>query len=160
MRYLLIDRIERFERRRRLVAVKNVTASEDFFADHFIGQPVMPGALLIESLAQAGTALLEISDDIQRKALLILVERAKFRVLVRPGDHLLLNVMIESWTGDLARVDGSITVKDRPVAEAKLVFALRSVEEFYPASVRGFVEMAYHNLLMNAITVTEGTENP
>jgi 3-hydroxyacyl-[acyl-carrier-protein] dehydratase len=63
MRYLMIDRVERIERGRRLTAVKNVSLSEDYFREHFIGSPVMPGALLIESLAQAATALLEISRE-------------------------------------------------------------------------------------------------
>ena len=87
MRYLLIDRIQRLEFNKRILAIKNVALSEDIYSDHFFGFPVMPGALLIESVAQAGTALLEVSANYKKKALLIIVEQAKFRSLVQPGDQ-------------------------------------------------------------------------
>ncbi len=85
MRYLLIDRIQQVEFEKQLLAIKNVALSEDVYSEHFFGFPVMPGALLIECLAQAGTALLEISSDFKKKALLVMVEHAKFRRFVHPG---------------------------------------------------------------------------
>lgn len=155
MRYLMIDRVERVERRRRITAVKNLSLSEDFFADHFVGTPVMPGALLIESLAQATTALLEISDDHRHKALLIMVERAKFRALVRPPDQLRIEVEIVSWDGDVARVDGTISCRDRVVADARLVFNMADAEQFYPGAVRAVVDIGYRTLLRDAVIVPE-----
>ncbi len=150
MRYLLIDRIERLEINKQITAIKNVTMSEDVFSEHFIGNPVMPGALLIESLAQAGTALLEVSVDMKKKALLVMVVRAKFRALVRPGDQLRVTVTLLSQDNDMAETDGTIHVGDRLVADARLVFALQDVEKFYPKELRSFVGTGYDILLRDA----------
>jgi 3-hydroxyacyl-[acyl-carrier-protein] dehydratase len=151
MRYILIDRIERFDHSRRLRAVKTISRSEDFFADHFPGQPVMPGALLIESMAQAGTALLELSHDLRIKALLIMVERAKFKAPVRPGDALAVDVRVESNEESLARLRGTITVHGRVVADALLTFSINDVEPFYPDAIRPLVHMAYEDLTRDMI---------
>ena len=77
MRYLLIDRIEFLKVNDNIRAVKCITLSEDVFSDHFFGYPVFPGALLVEVIAQAGTALLEYSSDFQKKALLVMVDQTK-----------------------------------------------------------------------------------
>lgn len=90
MRYLLIDKIKIMECNKKITAVKNVALSEDVFFDHFAGYPVMPGALQIEAVAQAATALPEVSSDFKSKALLNIVDKAKFRRLVKPGDQLLI----------------------------------------------------------------------
>jgi 3-hydroxyacyl-[acyl-carrier-protein] dehydratase len=150
MRYFLIDRIERLEINTQITAVKNVTLSEDVFSDHFIGSPVMPGALLIETLAQAGTALLEISVDLKKKALLVMVMRAKFRAIVRPGDQLRVTVTLRSRDNDLAETDCAIHVGDRLVADARLVFSLQDVEQFYSDKVRQIIEAGYDMLLRDA----------
>ena len=150
MRYLLIDRIERLEINKRIIAIKNVAMSEDVFSEHFIGSPVMPGALLIESLAQAGTALLEVPGDVKRKALLVMVVRAKFRALVRPGDQLRVTVTLLSRDNDMAETDGTIHVGDRLVADARLVFALQDVEKFYSKEIRSIIEAGYNILLRDA----------
>ena len=151
MRYILIDRIERFDHSHRLRAVKNISRSEDFFADHFPGQPVMPGALLIETMAQAGTALLELSRDLRIKALLIMVERAKFKAPVRPGDVLTVDVRVESNEESLARLRCSISAKGRVVADALLTFSINDVEPFYPDAVRPLVHLAYEDLTRDMI---------
>jgi 3-hydroxyacyl-[acyl-carrier-protein] dehydratase len=101
MRYLLIDRIQRLECNKEVVAIKNVSLSEDIYADHFFGSLVMPGALLIESLAQAGTALLEVSANYGKKALLVMVDRAKFRCLIRPGDQLSVTCAVQIFNHEL-----------------------------------------------------------
>lgn len=162
MRYVLIDRIERLEIGKHIVAIKNVTLSEDVFTEHFVGYPVMPGALLIESLAQAGTALLEVSDgmagkehatvpaNITKKALLIMVLRAKFKALVRPGDQLRIGVTLLSRDNDTAETDGTIRSGERLVAEAKLVFAVQDVAKFYPEHIKQLVETGYDVLLRDA----------
>lgn len=165
MRYVLIDRIERLEIDRQIVAIKNVALSEDVFSEHFVGCPIMPGALLIESLAQAGTALLEVSLDsrkavhskvsvsVTKKALLVMVIRAKFRSLVRPGDQLRVSAKLISRGNDLAETDGIIHVGDRLVADARLVFALQDAENFYPGNVRQIVEAGYNVLLQDATII-------
>ncbi|HEX6790385.1 MAG TPA: 3-hydroxyacyl-ACP dehydratase FabZ family protein [Candidatus Krumholzibacteria bacterium] len=151
MRYILIDRIERIDHSRRLRAVKTVSRSEDFFADHFPGQPVMPGALLIECMAQAGTMLLEISRDLGVKALLVMVERAKFRAPVRPGDTLSIDVLVESSEEALARLRCTALVQGRVVADAVLTFSINDVEPFYPEAIRKLVHIGYADLMRDTI---------
>jgi 3-hydroxyacyl-[acyl-carrier-protein] dehydratase len=153
MRYLLIDRIERLECNKEIVAIKNVALSEDVYADHFFGSPVMPGALLIESMAQAGTALLEVSASFKKKALLIMVERAKFRCLVRPGDQLLVRATIRSLENDHARIDGEIRTSSRVVMDSQLTFGLKDADEFYTPRIKFLVEAHYDVWLKGATLV-------
>ncbi|MEZ4821440.1 MAG: hypothetical protein R2942_03125 [Ignavibacteria bacterium] len=91
MRYLFIDKIKSIECNKSITAIKNVSLSEDVFTDHFMGYPVMPGALQIETVAQVATALLEVSSDFSFKAILSIVEKIKFRKLIRPGDQLIVS---------------------------------------------------------------------
>jgi len=150
MRYLLIDKIRKIECNKLLTATKNVALSEDVFVDHFVGFPVMPGALLIESVAQAATALLEISANFKVKALLTIVEKAKFRELVKPGDQLLINVNLISMQDESALLEGVITMNDKPVMEGRFVFVLKHVDVFYPPKTRAFIESVYNYWLEGA----------
>ena len=143
MRYLLIDRIEYLEVNKSIRALKSVALSEDVFHDHFFGYPVMPGALLIESLAQAGTALLEYSADFKKKALLVMVGEAKFRKMVRPGDQLSVNGTLLSVSERSAQMDGEIRVAEKLVMNARLTFALDDADRFYPIKMRQFMETIY-----------------
>ena len=143
MRYLLIDRVLRLERNRSIRAIKNVSLSEDVYADHFLGFPVMPGALMIEVVAQTGTVLLEVSEDFQRKALLAMVDRAKFRSIVRPGDQLLVEATLSSVNEDVAQIAAEIRVGETVVMDGRLVFSLRPSEQFYPQKTRHLVETVY-----------------
>ena len=143
MRYLLIDRIEYLEVNKFIRAVKSVALSEDVFHDHFFGYPVMPGALLIESLAQAGTALLEYSAKFKKKALLVMVDQAKFRKMVRPGDQLSVRGTIVSINQRSARMDGEIRITDNLVMNARLTFALDDADRFYPIKTRRLMETIY-----------------
>ena len=159
MRYLLIDRILRLEVGKRLVAVKNISLSEDFFTYHFVGSPVMPGALLIESMAQAATALLELSSDMRKKALLVMVDSAKFRTLLRPGDQLQITVTVASRDNDLVRTSASVKLGDLAAADAFLVFAMKDAEEFYPSRIRDWVDVMYEGWLRGA-EVIRGPDTP
>lgn len=143
MRYLLIDRVLRLERYKSVLAIKNVSLSEDVYTDHFLGFPVMPGALMIEAAAQAGTALLEVSLDFEKKALLAMVERAKFRSMVRPGDQILIDVKLSSATEEVAQIIAELHVGDTLVMDAKLILTLQPPEQFYPQKTRHLVETAY-----------------
>lgn len=150
MRYLLIDRIQQLERNKQIQAIKCVALSEDVFTEHFFGSPAMPGALLIECLAQAGTALLEVSTNLRRKALLVMVNEAKFRRLVRPGDQLSIALNIISSNDNSALMDGTIHIVDQLVMTAKITFALEEVEQYYPQKVRHLVETVYNVWLKDA----------
>src|ERR1700753_570474 len=88
--FLLIDRVVEIERKKRIVALKNVTINEPYFQGHFPSYPIMPGVLAVESIAQAGGALLltEIPDRDDKLMVFTGIERAKFRRPVVPGDQL------------------------------------------------------------------------
>ncbi len=143
MRYLLIDKIKTLEYNKKITATKNVSLSEDVFTDHFAGYPVMPGALQIEAVAQAATALLEVSSGFKVKALLTIVEKVKFRKLVKPGDQLLINVNIISMQDESALLEGIVTVNDSKVMDGRFVFTVKNAEIFYPLKTRVLIESVY-----------------
>ncbi|GMA43922.1 3-hydroxyacyl-[acyl-carrier-protein] dehydratase FabZ [Tetragenococcus halophilus subsp. halophilus DSM 20339] len=110
---LLIDRIEELEEGERIVAKKNVTVNEPFFQGHFPHEPVMPGVLIIEAMAQAGAvSLLSLEQFRGKTAYFGGIDKAKFRKKVTPGDTLMLEVellKVKSSAGvgkGVARVDG------------------------------------------------------
>lgn len=123
---LLIDRIVEFEPQRRIVAIKNVTANEPFFAGHFPGQPIMPGVLIIEAMAQAGGLLL-LHEIPERETKLIVftgIEKARFRKPVLPGDQLRLEIEVLQWRRTAGRMASRAMVGDKLVAEAVLSCAV------------------------------------
>jgi 3-hydroxyacyl-[acyl-carrier-protein] dehydratase len=150
MKYLLIDRIIKVVCNKELTAVKCVGLTEDYFSEHFPGYPVMPGALQIESIAQAATALIEISCDYKHKAILLMVEKAKFRKIVQPGEQLNIFVEIKLKKTDSVLIEGSITSGDRRVMECRMIMGLGNVDVFYPLKTRNLIETLYDQWLINA----------
>ena len=118
--FLLIDRVIDLVRMKRIVAIKNVTINEPFFAGHFPNMPIMPGVLIVEAVAQAGGALLltEIPDREHKLMVFTGIEKARFRRPVVPGDQLRIEVEVKAWRGDAVRMQGIAYVEDKKVAEA------------------------------------------
>lgn len=118
--FLLIDRVLEIKRTERIVAIKNVTINEPFFAGHFPGTPVMPGVLIVEAMAQAGGVLLLTEVESRDSKLLLFtgIERAKFRRPVVPGDQLRIEVNVTAWRGNAGRMEGMAYVGDKRAAEA------------------------------------------
>lgn len=118
--FLLIDRIVELERMKRIVALKNVSMDEPFFQGHFPGFPIMPGALIVEAIAQAGGVLLlpEVPDRDSMLMVFTGIERAKFRRPVVPGDQLRLEVQVLNWKPRATRLEGKGYVEGKLACEA------------------------------------------
>jgi UDP-N-acetylglucosamine acyltransferase len=124
---VLVDAITEHDPGHRILAVKNVTVSEEFFQGHFPGTPLMPGVLMIESLAQVAMLLLAGGQDgIETcgRAWLRGVDNAKFRRQVVPGDRLVLEVTMGRRRGAIVRAAAVASVEGNVVAEAQLVMAV------------------------------------
>jgi 3-hydroxyacyl-[acyl-carrier-protein] dehydratase len=121
--FLLVDAIEEMERWKRIVGIKNVTINEAFFQGHFPGQPIMPGVLIIESMAQTGGLLLlqEVPDREKKLVYFVAIDNARFRRPVVPGDQLKIEVKVIAWRGDFCKIEGRASVSGELAAEATLM---------------------------------------
>jgi 3-hydroxyacyl-[acyl-carrier-protein] dehydratase len=124
--FLLIDRIIEIERKKRIVSLKNVTINEPFFQGHFPGYPIMPGARVVEAIAQTGGVLLmpEVQDRDEKLMVFTGIERAKFRRPVVPGDQLRIEVTVLNWKPRVAKMEGRATVDGKLACEATVMCAL------------------------------------
>ncbi|MBV4419591.1 3-hydroxyacyl-ACP dehydratase FabZ [Clostridium tyrobutyricum] len=123
--FLLIDKVDYMEPGKKVVAYKNVTGNEYFFQGHFPEEPVMPGVLIVESLAQAGAAAILTKDEFKGKiAFFGGINKAKFRRKVVPGDTLRLEVEIMKIKGPAGIGKGIAYVGDKKAAEAELMFMI------------------------------------
>lgn len=123
--FLLIDRIEELVVGEKVIAKKNVTINEPFFQGHFPEEPVMPGVLIVEAMAQAGAvALLSLPELKGKTAYFGGIDKAKFRRKVVPGDTLYLEVEIVKVKGHAGVGKGIAYVDDKKVAEAELTFMM------------------------------------
>ncbi len=121
--FLLIDRIEALEPGKAVTAIKNVTYNEPFFAGHFPSEPVMPGVLIVEAMAQAGAVgILSMEEHKGHVAYLGAVDKAKFRAKVVPGDILRLEVVITKLRGAAGIGQGTAYVGEKKVCEAEITF--------------------------------------
>jgi len=127
--FLLIDRAEEYRPGESIVGIKCVTFNEEFFQGHFPGNPVMPGVLVIEALAQTGAVLMSktLDVDVEGKAIMFMsIDEARFRQPVRPGDVLKLHVEVLKTRGDIYKFKGRALVGGKVVAQAE--FAAMVVE--------------------------------
>ena len=124
--FLLVDRILEIEGDKRIVGLKNVTINEPFFQGHFPGAPVMPGVLIIESMAQvAGVMIYRDMPDKERKLIYFTsIENAKFRRPVLPGDQLRIEMQLLNRRSNFGKMNGLATVEGKVAAEATVTFAI------------------------------------
>ncbi len=122
--FLLVDRIIELEPEKRIVGLKNVTVNEPFFQGHFPNAPVMPGVLIIESMAQVAGVL--IYRDLPGKKLIYFtgIENAKFRRPVIPGDQLIIEMELLRRMNHFGKMAGKATVDGKLAAEAVVQFAI------------------------------------
>ena len=127
---LLVDRIlEISEDNMKCKGLKNVTINEPFFQGHYPGIPIMPGVLIMESMAQVGAALLMTNPKLVGKIPLIgAIENAKFRQIVQPGDQLIHEVEILWVKGNVGKMKGFATVNGKVVAEMVMLFKMADRE--------------------------------
>ncbi len=123
--FLLIDRVVEIDPGQRLVAIRNVTANEPQFTGHFPGRPIMPGVLLIESLAQAGAvAVLSTEENRGKLVLFAGIDECRFRRIVIPGDTLRLEITVEKLGRVSGRARAVATVEGEVAVEALLSFIM------------------------------------
>lgn len=122
---LLVDRILEIEEGKKVVAIKNVTMNEAFFQGHFPDEPVMPGVLIMEALAQAGAVAILSMDEYKGKIPLFgAIDKCKFRGKVVPGDQLRLEMEIVKLKKVAGIGKAAAYVRDKKVAEGELTFII------------------------------------
>jgi 3-hydroxyacyl-[acyl-carrier-protein] dehydratase len=128
MRYFLLDKITSFVPHERATGVKCVTLTDEVLHDHFPDHPILPGALIIEAMAQLAGFLLESGRaDAPARAILAQIEKAKFHAPVGPGDQLKLEVTLAQRLDAAAQVEAEAYVGEALVARARLTFVLRAI---------------------------------
>src|SRR5262245_39723918 len=123
MRWIWIDRFLDFHSGQSARAVKNLSLAEDYFADHFPGYPVMPGALMLDGLAQTGGILVGEANDFREKVVLAKVPHARFHRDVLAGEQIVYEVEMVHLRPEGAAVKGRVLVGTEVVVEAEIFFA-------------------------------------
>ena len=126
--FLLVDRIIAMEPNVSITGIKNVTINEPFFQGHFPGQPIMPGVLIIEAMAQVGGVLAFSTGTDAKSVFFMSIEKAKFRKPVVPGDQMKMELRVIQQRGNVWKLSGVAKVDDKVVAEADLTAMLTKQE--------------------------------
>lgn len=123
--FLMIDEVEEYTPGESAIGYKNVDESEWYFKGHFPGNPIMPGVLIAESLAQTGAiAILSMEENKGKNALFGGIDKMKFKKMVLPGDKLKLEVKIIKRKGPIGVGEAVATVNEKVVAKGELTFAI------------------------------------
>ena len=122
--FIMVDRILEYEQGKHITGLKNVTVNEPFFQGHFPGEPVMPGVLILEGMAQVGALLAykSIPGSIGNKLVYFAgIDKVRFRKVVRPGDQVIFKLELIKMKAKLSKMSGKAYVDDQLVAEADLM---------------------------------------
>ena len=123
--FLMIDKVEELNPGESCIAYKNVCINEPHFRGHFPGQPIMPGVLIVEALAQTGAvAILSLPENKGKNALFGGIDRLRFKKQVVPGDTLKLEVKIIKQKGPVGVGEATATVDGKIAAKGELTFAI------------------------------------
>ncbi len=167
MRYHLIDRILEIEPHRRIVAVKSLSAAEEYLADHFPGFPIMPGVLMLEAMTQAAAWLVRLSEDFAQSVVLLKsAQGVRFASFVEPGKQLLLEATVTRWAVPEVEFRAKGSIEGRSVVSGRLLLvafnlserdpALRRVDEKVRASLRSLSPTLLRGVKMTASPRTSG----
>ncbi|MEO5376448.1 MAG: 3-hydroxyacyl-ACP dehydratase FabZ [Magnetococcus sp. DMHC-6] len=130
--FLMIDKVVEVEPGKKIVALKNISFNEPQFMGHFPGNPIMPGVLILEAMAQAGALLAGETDPNAVRGRLVYfmsIDKARFRRPVVPGDQLRIEMVLDRRRGDVWRFIGKSYVDDKLVAEASVMAMTRDIED-------------------------------
>jgi beta-hydroxyacyl-ACP dehydratase FabZ len=123
--FLLIDKVEMISENE-VIGIKNVTFNEPFFQGHFPSDPIMPGVLIVESMVQAGGFLLlnKFENPKDSNVYFTTINKAKFRIPVRPGDVLKHKVKLTAFRSNFCKLEGKSYVEEQMVAEGSFAAAI------------------------------------
>ncbi|MFI4962568.1 MAG: 3-hydroxyacyl-ACP dehydratase FabZ [Legionellales bacterium] len=131
--FILVDRVLDYKKLDYLTAIKNVTINEHFFTGHFPGNPIMPGVLMLEALAQASAILSNLSREAKEGHEILHffagIDNAKFKQVVTPGDQLRLEVKLTGQKRDFWRMHGEAYVGDKLACSADLLSAAKEIKK-------------------------------
>ena len=123
--FLLVDQIVEIEEGKRAVGIKNVTANEPFFQGHFPGNPIMPGVLMVEALAQVGAVCVLSQEEYKGKlAVFAGVDKLRFKKQVTPGDQLRMEVELISMKRGIGKAKAVATVEEQIAVKGEIMFAI------------------------------------
>jgi len=127
--FLMVDRITELEPNAKAVGIKNVTVNEPFFQGHFPGNPIMPGVLIVEAMAQIA-GVLAFGSGVKGNAVFFMsIEKAKFRKPVVPGDQLKMEIKVLQQRGNVWKFSGTATVDEKVVSEADFTAMVLTKEQ-------------------------------
>ncbi len=135
MRFFLIDKIIQWEIGKSAKAIKNISLSEDFFDDHFPRMPIMPGVLILEGMAQLSGIFIEETIynkmGIEKKALMSIIDKTKFKDISKPGDQLIYSAEITNFNDMGGRVRAKAYKNEQLIVSTSFTFIFSEIDDEY-----------------------------